>query len=164
MWTPGCGIKGFYLFHFAPPSYVTVPPLRSTTLFTVIISFIPFGTCFKASTEAKETVWYQTLIEQISSCYNEAMGPVLRTFVYTVTLTTIFLMGVCDARRRKHSKQKQIQSRETNIFNFVRLLVLRLVYGIATSMGFGESISEFLGGIFVPPGVEDDDDELDLDY
>lgn len=30
-------------------------------------------------------------------------------------------------------------------------------------MGFGESISEFLGGIFVPPGVEDDD-ELDFDY
>jgi hypothetical protein len=31
-------------------------------------------------------------------------------------------------------------------------------------MGFGESISEFLGGIFVPPGVDDDDDELDFDY
>jgi hypothetical protein len=31
-------------------------------------------------------------------------------------------------------------------------------------MGFGENISEFLGGIFVPPGVEDDDDELDFDY
>ncbi|PNF33926.1 hypothetical protein B7P43_G06012, partial [Cryptotermes secundus] len=77
---------------------------------------------------------------------------------------SLSIKGVCDARRRKHSKQKQIQSRETNIFNFVRLLVLRLVYGIATSMGFGESISEFLGGIFVPPGVEDDDDELDLDY
>jgi hypothetical protein len=71
---------------------------------------------------------------------------------------------MCDARRRKQNKQKQIQSRETNIFNFVRLLVLRLVYGIATSMGFGENISEFLGGIFVPPGVEDDDDDLDFDY
>lgn len=71
---------------------------------------------------------------------------------------------MCNARRSKHSKQKQIQSRETNVFNFVRLLVLRLVYGIATSLGFGESISEFLGGIFVPPGVEDDDDDLDFDY
>jgi len=72
---------------------------------------------------------------------------------------------MCDARRRKQNKQKQIQSRETNIFNFVRLLVLRLVYGIATSLGYGENISEFLGGIFVPPGVEaDDDDDLDFDY
>lgn len=71
---------------------------------------------------------------------------------------------MCDARKRKHSKQKQIESRETNVFNFVRLLVLRLVYGIATSMGFGEGISDFLGGIFVPPGVEDDYDELGLDY
>jgi len=72
---------------------------------------------------------------------------------------------MCDARRRKQNKQKQIQSRETNIFNFVRLLVLRLVYGVATSLGYGESISEFLGGIFVPPGVEvDDDDGLDFDY
>jgi hypothetical protein len=42
--------------------------------------------------------------------------------------------------------------------------VLRLVYGIATSLGYGESISEFLGGIFVPPGAEDDDDDLDIDY
>jgi hypothetical protein len=72
---------------------------------------------------------------------------------------------MCDARRRKQNKQKQIQSRETNVFNFVRLVVLRLVYGIATSLGFGENISEFLGGIFVPPGVEDgDDDDLDFDY
>jgi hypothetical protein len=31
-------------------------------------------------------------------------------------------------------------------------------------MGFGEGISDFLGGIFVPPGVEDDYDELGLDY
>jgi hypothetical protein len=32
-------------------------------------------------------------------------------------------------------------------------------------MGYGENISEFLGGIFVPPGVEeDDDDDLDFDY
>jgi len=71
---------------------------------------------------------------------------------------------VCNARRRKYSKQKQIQSRETNIFNFVRLLVLRLVYGIATSMGFGETISGIFNGIFVPPGVEDDYDDLDFDY
>jgi len=43
--------------------------------------------------------------------------------------------------------------------------VLRLVYGIATSLGYRENISEFLGGIFVPPGVDDDDDDdLDFDY
>lgn len=71
--------------------------------------------------------------------------------------------GASEARRRKNNKQKQIQSRETNVIKFVQLLVLRLVYGIATSMGFGENISEFFGGIFVPPGVEDDDD-LDFDY
>ncbi|KDR08426.1 hypothetical protein L798_01772 [Zootermopsis nevadensis] len=91
------------------------------------------------------------------------MGPILRKIVFTIALTAIFLLGASEARRRKNNKQKQIQSRETNVIKFVQLLVLRLVYGIATSMGFGENISEFFGGIFVPPGVEDDDD-LDFDY
>ncbi|KAJ9577162.1 hypothetical protein L9F63_006284, partial [Diploptera punctata] len=69
---------------------------------------------------------------------------------------------VCECRRRKSSK-KQIQSRETNLFDFVRLVFLRVIYGLATSMGFGEGISELFGGIFVPPGV-DDDDYGDFDY
>lgn len=90
------------------------------------------------------------------------MGPILRKFVLTIAFSTIFLAELCESRKKKHSK-KQIQSRETNIFNFLRLLVMRLVYGVATSMGFGEGISEFLGGIFVPPGVEDDD-YGDFDY
>lgn len=35
---------------------------------------------------------------------------------------------------------------------------MRLVYGIATRLGFGENISEALNGAFVPPGVDDYDD------
>jgi hypothetical protein len=31
-------------------------------------------------------------------------------------------------------------------------------------MGFGETISGIFNGIFVPPGVEDDYDDLDFDY
>ncbi|XP_075219436.1 uncharacterized protein LOC142323544 isoform X2 [Lycorma delicatula] len=53
-------------------------------------------------------------------------------------------------------KPPQKQTRETNVFNFVRLLVLRLIYGVATMMGFSENISEFANGALVPPGVEDD--------
>lgn len=34
---------------------------------------------------------------------------------------------------------------------------MRLIYGIATRIGFGEQISEALGGAFVPPGVDDYD-------
>lgn len=43
---------------------------------------------------------------------------------------------------------------------------MRLIYGIATRIGFGEQISEALNGAFVPPGVDDysdyADDGLDL--
>lgn len=34
---------------------------------------------------------------------------------------------------------------------------MRLVYGIATRIGFGEQISEALNGAFVPPGADYDD-------
>ncbi|KAG8325294.1 hypothetical protein J6590_071084 [Homalodisca vitripennis] len=65
----------------------------------------------------------------------------------------------------KESRQNQLlkQPRETNPFNFMRLLVLRLVYGIATMMGFEEGLSEVANGAFVPPGVDDDYGGFDLD-
>lgn len=44
------------------------------------------------------------------------------------------------------------QPRETNPFKFMKLLFLRLVYGVASMMGFQESLSD----AFVPPGVDDD--------
>lgn len=34
---------------------------------------------------------------------------------------------------------------------------MRLVYGVASRLGFGEQISEALNGAFVPPGVDDYD-------
>lgn len=42
---------------------------------------------------------------------------------------------------------------------------MRLIYGFATRIGFGEQISEALNGAFVPPGVDYydyGDDGLDL--
>ncbi|PSN31116.1 hypothetical protein C0J52_25275 [Blattella germanica] len=106
-----------------------------------------------------------------SSCFHLGHGPLSEKFATRLCADDNFPDGkskgsprpeICDARKRKSSK-KQIQSRETNIFDFMRLLIMRLVYGIASSMGFGESISGFLGGIFVPPGV-DDDDYGDFDF
>lgn len=55
------------------------------------------------------------------------------------------------------------QSRETNPINFVRLLFLRLIYGVATLMGFDDGLSEVANGAFVPPGVEDDYGGFGLD-
>lgn len=39
--------------------------------------------------------------------------------------------------------------------NFMRLLVMRLVFGVASAMGLGENLSGVLGGIFVPPGADE---------
>lgn len=48
---------------------------------------------------------------------------------------------------------------------------MRVVYGVATRVGFGENIAEALNGVFVPPGVDPfddydlfDDDGDDYDY
>lgn len=49
------------------------------------------------------------------------------------------------------------QTRETDPPNFVRLVVMRLIYGLAVQMGFEDRLSGVLNGIFVPPNAEDDD-------
>lgn len=46
---------------------------------------------------------------------------------------------------------------------FTRLVVMRLVYGLAKVMGFEEPVSEVMNGAFVPPGADDDDDFDDDD-
>lgn len=63
---------------------------------------------------------------------------------------------LAETKLRKKSKKKK-PSNETNLFNFLRIFLLRLVYGFATMMGFEDGISEFMGGALVPPGVEDSD-------
>nr|XP_023026109.1 uncharacterized protein LOC111514110 [Leptinotarsa decemlineata] len=83
------------------------------------------------------------------------------------------LLNFCDGRKRKkNSKQMILRQKETNPVNFIRLAVMRLIYGIATRIGLGDQISEALNGAFVPPGVDDYDygegfgldDQDDYDY
>lgn len=45
----------------------------------------------------------------------------------------------------------------------MRLLMMRLVFGVASTMGLGENLSGVLGGIFVPPGADDYNDYGDDD-
>lgn len=56
-------------------------------------------------------------------------------------------------------KQLTLQRKETTPADFTRLLVMRVVYGLAKAMGFEEPISEVLNGALVPPGADDDDDD-----
>lgn len=68
-----------------------------------------------------------------------------------------------EGNETKQSFVSFLQAKETNAPNFMRLLILRLIYGIASAMGLEDNIAGFLGGILVPPGVDDDDDYGD-DY
>lgn len=61
--------------------------------------------------------------------------------------------------RSKKTTQLSLQSKETNVVNFMRLLVMRLVFGVASAMGLGENLSGMLGGMFVPPGAEEYNDD-----
>lgn len=75
------------------------------------------------------------------------------------------LLCVVDGRRKKVSKsnkeEKQLsvdyESRETNTPNFVRLVVMRLIYGIAAQMGLEERLASVFNGAFVPPNADEDD-------
>lgn len=74
----------------------------------------------------------------------------------------ILLLSDCDARRRKKkaqkksAKQKEYELRETNPPNFVRLLVMRLIYGIASQMGLEDRVNGIFNGAFVPPNADGD--------
>lgn len=45
---------------------------------------------------------------------------------------------------------------ETNIFNFLRLILLRMVYGFASMFGLGDFLEDFAGGVFAPPSSDYD--------
>ena len=76
-------------------------------------------------------------------------------------------------RRRpyyKSEKQLRYEAKETNTPNFLRLLLMRLVYGIAAQMGVEERLEDAFNGAFVPPNADDDgllddviDDEVGFD-
>lgn len=53
---------------------------------------------------------------------------------------------------------------ETNVFNFVRLIVMRMVFGFASMFGFGDFLEDFAGGIFAPPTPDYGGLGLGLDY
>uniref|UniRef100_A0A182PS62 Uncharacterized protein n=1 Tax=Anopheles epiroticus TaxID=199890 RepID=A0A182PS62_9DIPT len=88
-------------------------------------------------------------------------------------IVLLAIASVTDARRRfpnrrrgpsrKTLKQLYYESRETNTPNFVRLVLMRLIYGIATQMGVEERLDNVFGGAFVPPNaVEDSSDFFDV--
>ncbi|XP_052868203.1 uncharacterized protein LOC128274137 [Anopheles cruzii] len=64
------------------------------------------------------------------------------------------------APSRKTLKQLYYESRETNTPNFVRLVLMRLVYGLATQMGVEERLDNVFGGAFVPPNAVDDSSDF----
>nr|CAI5868693.1 unnamed protein product [Callosobruchus analis] len=77
-----------------------------------------------------------------------------QSIIFMVSLILMVnVFNLSDARR----KTNILRQKETNPVKFIRLAVMRLVYGVATRFGFGEQISEALNGAFVPPGVEDYD-------
>ncbi|XP_041972038.1 uncharacterized protein LOC121728013 [Aricia agestis] len=86
---------------------------------------------------------------------------------FLVILLLFFVITVCEMKKQKldypTNKQLTLQRKETTPVDFTRLLMMRLVYGLAKALGFSEPVSEFLNGAFVPPGAEDDDDFDDDD-
>lgn len=57
------------------------------------------------------------------------------------------------------NRQIFIQSRETDTPNFVLLLFMRLVYGLAVQVGAEDRLGSFLNGFFVPPNADADGDD-----
>ncbi|XP_050498477.1 uncharacterized protein LOC126879483 [Diabrotica virgifera virgifera] len=95
----------------------------------------------------------------------------VRTILVVTVIMIIIITGI-EAKKKKskkYSKEMILRQKETNAVNFIRLAVMRIIYGIATRIGFGEQISDAMNGAFVPPGTDYeyddfDDDDYDIDY
>lgn len=72
-------------------------------------------------------------------------------------LVLLMPMDIDAKKVQKKQLSQELESRETNPPNFVRLLMMRLVYGVAAQMGLEERLSGVLNGAFVPPNADDDD-------
>lgn len=89
-----------------------------------------------------------------------------------VILILLIIASLCESARRrrvsskfknkihrqklpklKNQKQLLYETRETNPPNFVTLLMMRLVYGLATSMGIEDRLPDFLS----PPNADEGD-------
>lgn len=111
---------------------------------------------------------------EIPQIYN-MFGAKARRNIAIILLLVVLVATVCDARRRRYGRRKhhvpsrktlkqlEYEARETNTPNFVRLVLMRLVYGIATQMGIEDRLDDAFGGAFVPPNaIEESDDYLDV--
>ncbi|KYB27095.1 hypothetical protein TcasGA2_TC034715 [Tribolium castaneum] len=79
-------------------------------------------------------------------------------FFKIIFVVIVIILCASDAKiRKKNTKGLILRQKETNAINFLRLAIMRLVYGVATRLGFGEQIAVALNGAFVPPGVDDYD-------
>ncbi|CAD6236200.1 GSCOCG00008099001-RA-CDS [Cotesia congregata] len=74
----------------------------------------------------------------------------IRKIIVFIVLITLSLVEC----KKGNTKQFPL-SKETNPPNFIRLVVMRLIYGLASSMGLEDRLEDVFGGIFVPPGADD---------
>lgn len=96
------------------------------------------------------------------------MSPTFRKLAVVLVIVLI-LAADCDAKRKRSKKfqtktmqrksqmAKELELRETNPPNFLRLLIMRLVYGIAAQMNLEERVAGWFNGAFVPPNADYDD-------
>ena len=65
--------------------------------------------------------------------------------------------NVADAATSQESKQLFLgaEGKETNTPNFVRLVVMRLIYGLASSMGIEERLENAFNGVLKPPNADE---------
>lgn len=58
-------------------------------------------------------------------------------------------------------KQARANNKETSTPEFLRLVTMRLIYGLAATMGVEDRLENIFNGAFVPPNAHDDSFGLD---
>ncbi|KAF4529149.1 hypothetical protein B566_EDAN017155 [Ephemera danica] len=66
--------------------------------------------------------------------------------------------------KKKKRKPTQLITKETTVAGFMRIVAMRLLFGLAQWAGLGEWASGLFGGALVPPGSDYDYGDYGGDY
>ncbi|XKL64218.1 hypothetical protein PGB90_004304 [Kerria lacca] len=79
----------------------------------------------------------------------------LRDVTFWIIIFALLYFSKAESETSSETALKK-PTTETNVFNFFRLFIMRMVYGFASMFGLGEFLEDFAGGIFAPPSTDYD--------
>ncbi|XP_023163428.1 uncharacterized protein LOC111594393 [Drosophila hydei] len=79
------------------------------------------------------------------------MKRAIQTLIFSAALPAL---AASASNLENNNLDSQSGRQNTNAPNFVRLVIMRLIYGIASTMGLEDRLEDTFNGAFIPPSAD----------